>query len=114
MAGFDRGVRPIGDWSMSITLSNASIPRTARCAPGFTRRSVAARLASALKMTSLTSVLLPEPATPVTQMNLPTGQLDVDVLQVVLGRARDAEPAGVVHPPVGHRDRRAGRTGTRR
>ena len=37
VAGFERGVRPIGDWSMSITLSNASMPSTASCAPGFTR-----------------------------------------------------------------------------
>ena len=72
MAGFDRGVRPIGDWSMSITLSNTSIPRTAECRPGFVRARFS-RFASALKMTSFTSVDLPEPLTPVTQMNLPTG-----------------------------------------
>ena len=28
VAGFDRGVRPIGDWSMSITLSKHSMPST--------------------------------------------------------------------------------------
>ena len=27
LAGFDLGVRPIGDWSISITLSSASTPR---------------------------------------------------------------------------------------
>src|SRR4029078_7751166 len=35
---------------------------------------------------------------------LPDGQLDVDLLQVVLGGALDAEPAGVVNAPVGRRD----------
>ncbi len=34
VAGFDRGVRPIGDWSMSIALSRCSSPSTASCAPG--------------------------------------------------------------------------------
>jgi len=68
----DLGVRPIGDWSMSITLSNASKPNTSRWAPGLTRVRCT-RLASDLKITSLTSVLLPDPDTPVTQMNLPTG-----------------------------------------
>ena len=37
VAGFERGVRPIGDWSMSITLSKASIPSTVACSPGFNR-----------------------------------------------------------------------------
>jgi hypothetical protein len=37
VAGFERGVRPIGDWSMSITLSKHSIPSQPRCSPGFTR-----------------------------------------------------------------------------
>ena len=32
------------------------------------------------------SVDLPEPDTPVTQMNMPSGKRDVDVLQVVLAR----------------------------
>jgi len=37
VAGFDRGVRPIGDWSMSITLSKTSIPSTDSWSPGLTR-----------------------------------------------------------------------------
>ena len=61
VAGLERGVRPMGDWSMSITLSKTSIPCTARWAPGLTRARFK-RLASALKMMSFTSVLLPEPA----------------------------------------------------
>ena len=34
VAGLDRGVRPIGDWSMSITLSRCSMPSTRLCRPG--------------------------------------------------------------------------------
>ena len=34
VAGFDRGVRPIGDWSMSTILSMRSRPSTTSCRPG--------------------------------------------------------------------------------
>ena len=34
VAGFDRGVRPMGDWSMSIALSRCSSPSIWRCGPG--------------------------------------------------------------------------------
>ena len=37
VAGFERGVRPIGFWSMSITLSKTSIPSTESWSPGLTR-----------------------------------------------------------------------------
>src|SRR5436853_312611 len=37
VAGFERGVRPIGFWSISITLSKASIPSTESCSPGLAR-----------------------------------------------------------------------------
>ena len=36
MAGLDRGVRPMGDWSMSMTLSRNSSPSMASCLPGRT------------------------------------------------------------------------------
>ena len=36
---------------------------------------------------SSTSVLLPEPLTPVTQVNVPSGIRDIDVLQIVFARA---------------------------
>jgi hypothetical protein len=47
VAGFERGVRPIGDWSMLMILSTWSSPVTRRCAPG---RSLAlwSRFATAL------------------------------------------------------------------
>ena len=90
MAGFDRGVRPIGDWSMSITLSNASMPSMRPCAPDF-RRALWSRFLSARRITSLTSVDLPEPDTPVTATNRPTGISTSMFLQVVLPRAADAQ-----------------------
>jgi hypothetical protein len=34
VAGLDRGVRPIGDWSMSMILSMCSSPSIRSCAPG--------------------------------------------------------------------------------
>src|SRR6266511_3424795 len=48
------------------------MPSQLACSPGFTRMRCS-RLASALKTISFTSVDFPEPETPVTQMNLPTG-----------------------------------------
>ena len=47
VAGFERGVRPIGDWSMSITLSKQSMPSTESWSPGFVRMRWS-RFASAL------------------------------------------------------------------
>ena len=35
--GIERGVRPIGFWSMSMTLSKTSTPSTPSCAPGLAR-----------------------------------------------------------------------------
>ena len=34
VAGFERGVRPIGDWSMAISLSRCSSPSIRSCSPG--------------------------------------------------------------------------------
>jgi hypothetical protein len=34
VAGLDRGVRPMGDWSMSTILSSSSSPLMPSCAPG--------------------------------------------------------------------------------
>jgi hypothetical protein len=47
---------------------------------------------------SLTSVDLPDPETPVTQVNVPSGKLDVEVAQVVL-----AAPTTSIDPPVAGR-----------
>ena len=86
VAGFDRGVRPIGDWSMSITLSICSHPTSCLCFPGRSRERYTFCI-SARSRTSCTSVDLPEPLTPVTQTKSPSGISTIDVLQVVLARA---------------------------
>src|SRR5512139_3579014 len=72
VAGFDRGVRPMGDWSMLITLSTNSRPDTDACAPGRSREPKIL-WARARWSVSRTSVDLPEPETPVTQVMSPNG-----------------------------------------
>src|SRR3954462_9008250 len=96
---------------MSITLSNTSMPSTASCSPGFVRCRCSL-FANALWTISLTSVDFPEPDTPVTTTNFPTGndvdlrdrELDVDVLQIVLGRPPDPERAVILGAALGHRN----------
>ena len=70
----ERGVRPMGLWSMAMTLSRCSMPSMRSCLPGraFMRFS---STPSFLYSTSLTSELLPLPLTPVTQMNVPNGNV---------------------------------------
>src|SRR4051812_533338 len=72
VAGLDRLFRPIGDWSMLMTLWTASVPSTESCSPGSVRVSTSF-FQSALNRMSLTSVLLPEPDAPVTAMSWPSG-----------------------------------------
>src|SRR5690348_4055743 len=74
VAGLERGVRPIGDWSTWITLSSCSSPLICRCAPA-RWRDLLSLFATALYSTSLTSVDLPDPDTPVTEQNTPSGTL---------------------------------------
>ena len=72
VAGFDRGVLPIGDWSISITLSNWSIPIISSCLPGIHLARFRS-LASLLYKISLVRELFPEPDTPVMQVMIPSG-----------------------------------------
>src|SRR5215471_6674698 len=92
----------MGFWSISITLSKTSIPSTPWCAPGLTRARLS-RFASALKTISFTSVDLPEPDTPVTQMNFPTG--NSTSMSFRLCCAAHDEGTAILLPPLGHRDR---------
>ncbi len=113
MAAFDRGVRPIGDWSMSITLSNTSMPLHGRVRPRLHPGAVEP-VGERLEDDLVHERRLARPAHAGDADELADGQLDVDVLQVVLGRALRPEPAGVVHAPVGHRDdAAAGQIGAR-
>jgi len=69
-----RGVRPIGDWSTEMILSSCWRPLIERCAPARTRL-LPRRFATDLNRTSLMSVDLPEPETPVTLQSTPSGTL---------------------------------------
>jgi len=70
----ERGVRPIGDWSMSMTLSSSSMPLSVLYGAGCSRAFISF-FATALYSVSTTSVDLPPPDTPVTQLNVPSGTL---------------------------------------
>ena len=72
VAGFDRGVRPIGAWSTSTTLSRNFMPSTWRCRPGSALARCRCWASDRSKM-SFTSVDLPDPDTPVTAIRHPSG-----------------------------------------
>ena len=84
-AGVGRRVRarrgPIGDWSMSITLSRYSMPSMSSCSPGWAR-APCRRRASALYSVSMISVDLPLPDTPVIQHSVPSGISAVMLLRL--------------------------------
>ena len=84
-------MRPIGLWSMSITLSKCSRPFDSRRNGAGSSPLLLMCCAVSRYSVSLTSVVLPEPDTPVTQVMSPTGNCTVDVLQVVAARAVDLE-----------------------
>ena len=68
----ERGVRPMGDWSMLMTLSKNSSPSMRSCFPAL----VLVRFRSApsfLYKISLTREDFPLPDTPVTQVKVPRG-----------------------------------------
>ena len=90
---------------MSITLSSCSSPSIRSCAPGSVIAPFRSR-ASASRRMSPTSELLPEPETPVTQTNSPSGNVDVDVLEVVVRAPLivSNRPSGTLRA-VGNRDR---------
>src|ERR1700736_6894389 len=99
VAGLDRGVRPIGDWSPEMILSTCSRPWMRRWAPARCRVRCR-RLATALYSTSLTSVDLPEPDTPVTQVRTPRGTLTSMFCRLC------SEAPSIVTYPEGRRRRR--------
>lgn len=72
VAGLDRGVLPIGDWSILIILSIFSIPFISLHLPGFSLAPFRS-LAIVLYSISFINVLFPEPDTPVTHTNWPSG-----------------------------------------
>src|SRR5262249_30067898 len=74
VAGLERGVRPMGDWSTLTTLSRCSMPLIDLWSPGGCF-DLYTRCISARSRMSLTSVDLPDPDTPVTATNLPSGDV---------------------------------------
>ena len=64
----------MGVWSMAMTLSTLSVPSTRRCRPGGTREPYTSAMSDRRRI-SFTSVDLPEPDTPVTQTNWPSGKV---------------------------------------
>ena len=72
VAGFERGVLPIGDWSMSITLSKYSTPSARVYFPNACFDPLCV-LASMGYTISLTKLDFPLPDTPVTAVINPTG-----------------------------------------
>ena len=94
---------PSGVWSTLITLSTSSSPSIDVVRrPGSAGRGASA-LAAAFHRMSSTSELLPEPLTPVTTVTTPSGNRDIDVLEVVVPGASDHDrgtrPSG--RPAVG-------------
>ncbi len=88
----ERGVRPMGDWSMLITLSSFPIPEILLCFPGIVRARFKS-LASLLYKISFTRELFPEPETPVTQVMTPVG-----IFTVMFFRLFSLAPVTVSHP----------------
>src|SRR3954453_23251352 len=74
VAGFDRLLRPIGDWSILTTLCTCSMASPPSCSPGRGRVSIS-RFHSALYRISLIRVLLPEPDAPVIAVSVPSGKV---------------------------------------
>ena len=74
VAGLLLGVLPIGAWDISTTLSIFSKPFTFLYLPGFVF-TLYRLFATTLYSISFTSVDFPEPDTPVTQVNFPSGNL---------------------------------------
>ena len=74
VAGFERGVLPMGDWSMSIILSRYSVPLISLYAPGLTLAWFSSE-ARARYSIIFTRDDFPLPDTPVTQLKASRGNL---------------------------------------
>ena len=74
VAGFDLGVLPIGDWSISIILSTSSVPLNPLNGFGIFRDLLLFKVKfKALYKVCKIRVDFPLPETPVTQVKVPTG-----------------------------------------
>ena len=76
MAGLERGVRPIGDWLISITLSKCTIPFIDSKCSGFRKLEYNSLEIKGYKVWFI-RLDLPEPDTPVMLVNFPNGNFTV-------------------------------------
>jgi hypothetical protein len=81
VAGFERGVRPMGSWSTAVNAVICSSPSSPAWRPGTTLAPLILRAAAADRM-SIASVLLPEPETPQTTVSAPIGNEAVTSLRL--------------------------------
>ena len=102
VAGLLRGVRPMGDWSIWITLSIWLTPRRLVCGPGLGAMPPSRRT-SARASVSFSSELLPEPLTPVTQTSAESGKRTVTFLRLFV-----VTPSMVIERVVAMRRRCSG------
>ncbi|MNZ68457.1 hypothetical protein D3C78_867260 [compost metagenome] len=82
----ERGVRPIGLWSMSTTLSRCCRPSSDSWAEASSEVTPFSAVAASGNRVLLISVDLPEPDTPVMQVNRPRG-ISRSTLRRLLPRA---------------------------
>ena len=96
MAGVERGVLPMGDWSMTTRRLKCSVPCTRRGISFFPER---ACLTAGMRQ-SRTRVDFPEPEGPEMQVNVPTGIFRVTLLRLCLSApVRTRRSAGAVLRP---------------
>ena len=98
MAGLDRGVLPIGDWSIITSLSTSSHPFSFLCAMGRSATYPSFRANPAARV-SFIKVLLPEPDTPVTTVSSPRGNSTLSILRLFPcgpSKVRHFSPAGLL------------------
>src|SRR5690554_6246689 len=75
VAGFERGVRPIGLWSISTTLSSCLSPSILLCSAAFNVVALFKAVAANGIKVRLIKVDFPEPETPVIQVINPSGMV---------------------------------------
>ena len=97
-------MRPIGVWSISITLSKISMPSTAGVRAWLDARAVEP-VGERLEDDLVHERRLAGPRDARDADELADRELDVEILEVVLCGAADEERAVVLLPPLGHRDR---------
>ena len=103
MAGLERGVRPIGDWSMLMILSTWSRPLMRRCAPGPLLGAVQA-VGHRLEEHLVDERGLARAGDARDRAEHAQRDLHVDAAQVVLRRALDLDVAGRPAPAPRHGD----------